>query len=116
MLFAKITPTAKIGIQENVFNVVVTEAPYMTAIAQVYKLGQSYTQFEVVFGDFSDQVTDPNQPAPPPFKKMLTQFMEFSAEELSNWGADDSIVLELIAQKLGADIIEVVNKQDIYTL
>jgi hypothetical protein len=116
MLFAKINPTAKMGIQEDVFNVLISEAPYITATAQMYKLGQAHTRFEVLFGDFPEPIVDPNEPAQPPFKKMLTQVMEFTAEELSSWGADDTVVLELIADKLGVDVVEIVNKEDIYTL
>ena len=116
MLFARISPTAKIGVQQDPFNVTIIEAPYMTAIAQLYRLGESITRFEIIFGDFNIVSQDPQQPAESPFKRMFTLILELTAQELSTWEADDSIVLEIIANKLSIDILEIVNKEDIYTV
>lgn len=116
MLFGKITPTAKIGIQQDPFNVTIAEALFMTAIAQVYKLGQSVTYFEVIFGNFNEVVNDPELPAQPPFTRMLTVTVELTAEELVNWGSDDTVVLEIIANKLGVEILEVINDEDIFAV
>lgn len=116
MLFAKTNPTAKVGVQQDPFNVLVIEADFMTAIAQVYKLGQSVTSFEVIFGNFNEEIADPELPAQSPFKRMAVFTVELTAEELVNWGADDTVVLEILANKLGVDIVEVINKEDIYTI
>lgn len=115
MLFAKVNPTAKVGVQTDPFNVLIKEASYMTAMASTYKLGQSSTRFEVVFGEFREP-GPVDEPALPPFNVMYTTSVEFTSEELATWGADDTVALELIAAKLGTDVVEVVNQPEIFAL
>lgn len=115
MLFAKINPTAKIAKQTDPFNIEVIEVSYMTAMAAGYKLGQLTTTFEVIFGEFTTPGA-PDEPALAPFHVMHTTHVEFTSEELVSWGADDTVALELIAAKLGTNVVEVVNEPDIFAL
>lgn len=115
MLFAKINPTAKIAKQTDPFNIAFIEVSYMTAMAAGYKLGQSTTIFEVIFGEFTTPGS-PDEPALAPFHVMYTIHVEFTSEELVSWGVDDSVALELIAAKLGTEIVEVVNQPEISAL
>lgn len=116
MIFAKTNPAAKACVQADPFNVTVFDAPYFTASAQSYKLGQSSTRFEVVFGDFVQPPIQPDVPAEPPFKRMVTTMIEFSSEELAGWGVDDVYVLEKIASSYGIEILEILIKDDTYSV
>lgn len=115
MLFAKINPTAKIVKQTDPFNFEIIEVAYMTAMAVGYKLGQFATIFEVIFGEFTTPGPS-DEPAVAPFRIMYAAHVELTSEELVTWGADDSVVLELIAAKLDTDVVEVVNQPDISAL
>ena len=111
MLFAKINPTAKVATQDGPFTVMGNDAHWMTAGAQ-YNLGQQYTRFTVRFGNFSEP-QDPSLPAEPAFKPMLTFYEDFTADQLSTWGEDDTAAFQIIAARIGTTIIEVVDKPEI---
>ncbi len=114
MLFAKINPTAKSAIQEDAFTINEKECEWMTASTQ-YNLGQSYTRFEISFGNFLVN-PDPNEPAQSTFDKSLTIFADFTNQELSTWGEDDSVVFTIIASKIGTTVVEVVDKPEIQSI
>ncbi len=114
MLFAKINPTAKAAIQDNAFTIHGKDCEWMTASTQ-YNLGQSYTRFQITFGNF---ITNPNpsEPAQSTFDKSLVIFEDFSNEELATWGEDDSVVFDIIASKINTTIVEVVERPDIESI
>lgn len=114
MLFAKINPTAKVATQDSAFTIHGKDCEWMTASTQ-YNLGQSYTRFQITFGNF---ITNPNpsEPAQSTFDKSLTIFEDFTNEELANWGEDDSIVFSIIASKIGTTVVDIVDKPDIQSV
>jgi hypothetical protein len=114
MLFAKINPAAKAAIQDNAFLVHGKDCEWMTASTQ-YNLGQSYTLFQISFGNFINN-PDPTLPAESVFDKSLTIFVNFTNEELADWGEDDSIVFSIIASKIGTTVVEVIDKPDIQAI
>lgn len=114
MLFAKISPTAKAAIQDDAFIVYGKECEWMTATTE-YRLGQGSTRFQIVFGNFVTN-PDPNAPAQSPFRRELTVFEDFTSQELSTWGEDDSVVFNIIAARLGTAIVEVVDKPEITSI
>jgi hypothetical protein len=114
MLFAKISPTAKAAKQIDALDVSFTECHWMTATTE-YRLGQNNTKFQIIFGNFTAN-PDPNQPAENLFQRTFTVFIDFTSQELSTWGEDDSVVFNIIASKIGTSIIEVADKPEIQSI
>lgn len=109
MLYAKINPKASFVKQEGPFTAPVTvEADYLTALARPYVPGASKTNFEVQFGtavlNEEGVVTSVNQ--------VSNSSLVLTAEELVNWGADDSVLLEAIAAKLGTTVESVIELEN----
>lgn len=111
MLFAKISPTAKAAKQESALSVSIQDCNWMNARTE-YVLGQANTRFQVSFGNFVTN-QNPDEPAANLFEKLLTVYVDLSSEELSVWGEDDSVALEIIAVKLNTQILEIINISDI---
>lgn len=98
MIYAKINPKASFVKQEGPFTAPVTvEAEYLTALARPYAAGAPKTNFEVQFGNAvlneEGVIVSINQ--------ISNTSVQLTAEELANWGTDDSILLETIAVKIG---------------
>jgi hypothetical protein len=101
MLYAKINPKASFVQQEGPFTAPITiEAEYLTALARPYAAGALETNFEV---PFCNPVLNEEG-----IIISMTQVSNISlvltAEELVDWGTDDSVLLEVIADKLGTTI------------
>jgi hypothetical protein len=111
MLFAKISPSAKVATQDGPFTVMGNDAYWITATTQ-YSLGQQYTRFSITFGNFN-QPTPPDQPAGYPFQSMLNIYEDFTASELATWGENDEAALQIIAGRIGTTIVEVLDRPDI---
>ncbi len=107
MIFAKINPELKIVQQSGLFNpeVEYVTGSYMTALATPYALGASKVNFRVHFGEFELSGNNENKR----FKTVHSENVEFTSEELENWGTDDSFVLNLIAAKKGTTVVETSN-------
>jgi hypothetical protein len=109
MLYAKINPKASFVKQEGPFAAPVTvEADYLTALARPYAAGASQTNFEVQFGNAvlneEGVVVSINQ--------VSNSSVVLTAEELVNWGTDDSLLLEAIAAKLGTTVESVIELEN----
>ena len=108
MLIAKINPVATFISQDGPFSDPVTiTAEYITALARPYIAGASKTNFEIQFGNYTPEITgDESKPAT--FSNVQSSQLTLSAEELSQWGLDDSALLEAVALKLGTSVVETV--------
>lgn len=109
MIYAKINPKASFVQQTGPFTPSVTvEAEYFTALARPYALGESQTNFQIQFGNavLNEEgiITSINQ--------VSSSSLVLTAEELVDWGTDDSILLEVIATKLGTSVESVINLED----
>jgi hypothetical protein len=109
MLYAKINPKASFVQQSGPFSAPVTiEAEYLTALARPYAAGASQTNFEIQFGNavLNEEgiVTSMQQ--------VSNSSLMLTAEELVNWEADDSVLLEVIAAKLGTVVESVINLEN----
>ena len=109
MLYAKINPKASFVQQEGPFTAPVTvEAEYLTALARPYAAGASQTNFEVQFGNpvLNEEgiVTS--------IQQVSNSQLMLTAIELVNWGADDSVLLEAVATKLGTVVESVINLEN----
>jgi hypothetical protein len=108
MLLGKLaTPATKV-IQDGFFNSVTIPADYMVAGTQIFIIGENYTTFQVRFGNIIIENGEER------FDIVLRDVIKMTAEELSTWGTDDSIVLDLIANKIGTTITEKVVKDFTY--
>lgn len=108
MLLAKINPAATFISQDGPFAQPTTiTAEYLTALARPYVAGASKTNFEIQFGNYNPEVTG-DEPQPATFSNVRSSQLTLSAEELSQWGLDDSVLLEAVALKLGTSVVETV--------
>ena len=108
MLLGKLaTPATKVI--QNGLNVESVSAEYMIVNAKDYVIGGTYVNFEVKFGNI---ITESEKER---FDIVLRHNVGMTTEELSTWGTDDSILLDLIAVKLGITITEKVLKDLHYT-
>jgi hypothetical protein len=96
MLYGKINPTAKFAQQAGPFETPSSiEAGYIAVIANRYIAGASKTNFQIVFGNLVIENTISK------FKEISSSSVELTSEELSTWGTDDKILLNLVADKIG---------------
>lgn len=101
MLYAKINPPASRVDQSNPFGAPKTVvADYMTAMARPYALGAKRTRFEIQYGN----VTLNSDGYVTNFSQMMSGEIVLTAEQLSSWGSDDSVVLQIIASSVGTSI------------
>lgn len=107
MLLAKINPTAKLHKANTPFDTEVIEANFMTAMARPYTVGAAETNFEVAFGTLELATDEQKEKGEKDkFHHLTSTNVVFTAEELSDWGTDDSVLLEKLATKLGTAIVE----------
>lgn len=104
MLLGKLaTPATKV-FQNGAFGTTSISAEYIVVSAQRYVIGAPTTKFELRFGNI---ITENEKER---FDIVLRDHLEMTAEELSTWGTDDSVLLDIIAAKIGTSIIEKITK------
>jgi hypothetical protein len=106
MLLGKLSSPAVKVFQSGPFNTTTVNAEYMVVYANNYVIGSSSTTFEVRFGN----VLAENENEKERFDIVLRESIKMTSDELSTWGTDDSVVLDLIAIKLGNSITEKITK------
>ena len=100
MLYGKITPVAQIIKQVTPFSSTTIEAHYMTALARPYGIGSTKVNFEVVFGNTKTNENDEVVG----FERLNSYQVTLEGSELSTWGTDDTIILQIIASKLNVSV------------
>lgn len=114
MLLAKINPAASFTSQSGPFTASETiTADYLTALARPYIAGASQTNFEVLFGTYTPAVAgveasegvEAVNEQPAKFNHIQSSQVILTAEELANWGTDDSVLLSAVASKLGTSVV-----------
>ena len=111
MLLAKINPVATFTSQDGPFaqpTIITTD--YLTALARPYVAGADKTNFEIQFGSYT--LATEGQIAK--FNRVQSSQLTLSAEELAQWGLDDSALLEAVALKLGTAVVETVEVEGNY--
>lgn len=109
MLLGKLaTPALKV-FQNGAFGTTTANANYMVVCAQRFVIGEDKTSFELRFGNI---IIENDQER---FDLLLRENLEMTSVELATWGTDDSVLLDLIANKLGTTITEKVQKDLHYT-
>jgi hypothetical protein len=110
MLVAKVNPPAKKILQINPFQQTEVIAEYMIAKCTKLVIGGSQgslndeIEFQVKFGNLKYEQNPDGTNKPPILDTVLTTKVIFSQSELSDWGTDDTIVYNKIANKIGFNI------------
>jgi hypothetical protein len=106
MIFGKIDPVLSMVTQNSLFNPT-TEfitGSYGTAMATPYPLGAHKVNFRVSYGncEFVDgQVSK--------FNIIHQDSITLSGEDIETWGTDDSVILDIIAEQQGTEVVEIVS-------
>lgn len=104
MLLGKLeTPAIKVY-QNGAFSTNAVSAEYMVVSTEKFVIGEDKTSFELRFGNV---ITENEKER---FDILLRESLQMTSEELATWGTDDSVLLDIIAAKLGTTIIEKINK------
>ena len=102
MLLGKLSKAAEKVYKTTPFTTEIVTAEYMSVSAGKYVIGAKDVSFELRFGKLVlDEAGKPKE-----FEVVIRDSAKLTSEELSTWGTDDSIVLDLIAAKLGVTILE----------
>lgn len=111
MLVAKINPPAKKIVQTNPFNATeLTGNQMIVKCTQLVIGGASGSnsgeiRFDVRFGNVEYEKNPDGTNGTAIFQILAIHQEKFTQEELSNWGTDDTIIFNLIAQKMGFNIV-----------
>lgn len=100
MLLGKLaTPALKV-VQNGAFDTTSISADYIVVSTQNFVIGGKDATFEVRFGNTLVENEKER------FDIILRENVKMTSSELATWGTDDSVLLDLIAAKLGTTIIE----------
>jgi hypothetical protein len=105
MLITKINPPAIKIVETTPFSSTTKNLDYMTAVARPYTPGAPSTNFQIQFGSV---VLNENEVIVR-FNNETSSQITMTSEELSDWGTNDEVLLELIAAKLNVSILETIN-------
>lgn len=110
MLAAKISPKAKKVMQVSPLETKEFTADYMSAKCTRLVIGggsgnNSRTEFSLRFFNVKYDTNPDGSQGRALMDIVMVHNVSFSESELASWGTDDSVVLDLIAQKLGFQII-----------
>lgn len=113
MLLGKLaTPAVKV-FQDGPFKTTNATAEYLVVSTRNYVIGGSDVAFEIRFGNIiTEKQGDVDIER---FDSIIRDEVKLTTEELASWGSDDSVVLDLIAAKLGTSIVEKTTKDLHYT-
>ena len=102
MLLGKLSKAAEKVYKTTPFTTEIVTAEYISVTAQKFVIGAKDVSFELRFGKLVlDEAGKPKE-----FEVVIRDSAKLTSEELSTWGTDDSIVLDLVAAKLGVTILE----------
>jgi hypothetical protein len=100
MLLAKLTqPVQKIYQGEGLQTITVS-AEYLAAQVDNYTMGQLKTQFYYKIG----KVEFDGQDNPITFDPVIRGYVVVDAEDLENWGTDDFVALQAVANALNLEV------------
>lgn len=103
MILGKINPVIKLANQIDNFTYTEVTGSYIGAVAERYILGDEGARFEVFFGNLEQKDGKTK------FNVLTRQGIQLSAEDIANWGTDDSVVLKKIAELSGTAVTQVVS-------
>jgi hypothetical protein len=102
MLLGKLKePVEKIYQGMGLETTVVT-GEYLAVSAMTYVMGVTHKQFYYKIG----KVNFDNSGVAINFDPVIRGFIELTSEEFSEWGTDDFVMLEIVANKLGIELVD----------
>lgn len=111
MLLGKLSKPAEKVYNPTPFTTEIVTAEWMAVSTKSYAIGAIDVSFELRFGKLViDEAGKPTN-----FEVVIRDSITLTSAELSTWGTDDSVVLDLIATKLGVTITEKVETDLHYT-
>ena len=100
MILGKLsTPIIKVY-QKDALNVSSGSADYVVVGVKKYVVGEDLAEFELRFGNV---IVENDQER---FDLLIRHSVWMTSEELSTWGTDDTVLLDLIAAKVNIQIVE----------
>lgn len=118
MLVAKINPPAKRVIQTSPFTVDEFTGEYMVVKCIDLVIGGSSNsptdevKFTIKFGNLSNLTNPDGSLGRAKLDEVLFTTVTLTQQEVSDWGTDDSIIFNKIAQKLGFSVISIQSIED----
>lgn len=108
MLYAKISPAAQITVQDGPFTTKVESAEFVTIAVHSYNMGDDPATFTVSYGDpiIYDNIYKG-------FSPKYQQRLTLEASDLAQWGTDDSVMFDIIAEKEGFTVVEIIDTKTI---
>lgn len=98
MIFGKIDPPVKIAQQIDNFSFTEITGSYICASTNKYVLGADSARFQVMFGELQNDS----------FQIVTRTSNEVLGEIIDQWGTDDSVMLQKLAELNGTAITEIV--------
>lgn len=98
MILGKIDPPAKIVQQIDLFSYQEITGSFICADTKKYVLGQNSAQFTTIFGELKEDS----------FKILTRINNEVSGETIEEWGTDDSVVLQKLAELNGTTVTQII--------
>lgn len=104
MLYAKISPAAQITVQDGPFSTKVETVEFVAITAHSYSMGDDPVRFTVSYGkpQFHNEIYIR-------FDAKYQQNVILEASDLAQWGTDDSVVFEIIGEKQGFTVEEIID-------
>lgn len=118
MLVTKINPPAKRVIQTSPFTVDEFTGEYMVVKCIDLVIGGSSNsptdevKFTIKFGNLSNLTNPDGSLGRAKLDEVLFTTVTLTQQEVSDWGTDDSIIFNKIAQKLGFSVISIQSIED----
>jgi hypothetical protein len=108
MLYAKISPAAQITVQDGPFATKVESVEFVAIAVNSYSMGDDPATFIVSYGDpvIYDNIYKG-------FSSKYQQRLILEASDLAQWGTDDSVVFDIIAEKQGFTVVEIIDTKTI---
>lgn len=100
MLLGKLSTPATKVYQTGAFNTTTATADYLSVSATRFVIGEANIDLELRFGNI---ITENDKER---FDILLREYISVPSSELSEWGTDDSVLLDIIAARLGNSITE----------
>jgi hypothetical protein len=108
MIYAKINPPVSMPVMGSPFSApTFVTGSYLTAKVENYKLGAERAEVRAFFGYPIEQEGQQTE-----WKTLHAESIVVSKDFLDNWGTDDTVVLEEIANQKGIEIVEVIEVPD----
>lgn len=119
MLVATVNPPAKKVIQQNPFTTTEYTGDKMIIKCDRYIIGASPTtnddaRFDIRFGNIKYETNPDGSQGSPIFNILVTYSCSLTQEELATWGTDDTVIFNIVAQKVGFQVVSLVDIPGLY--